>query len=435
MLEKLEPRHYEEWISYPDGKKILIETLKTPYLGPDGSLIGILGVSRDITERKNTEQTQRQLLLAQKTVEFKQNFLANMSHEIRTPLTGILGMIEILNLTPLNDHQQDYVNTLEASGCHLKEIIDQVLDFSRLEAGKTSLKPVVFSLNIIINNAIELYKSKLKPGVQVFIYNDTQVPEFILADKQRLSQILNNIISNGVKFTQKGSVTLHTHLVSVDNENKNCVIKVEIKDTGEGIPKSMQEKLFTPFYQIEMNDKREYDGTGLGLSISKQLVNIMGGEIGVISDEGKGSTFWFTFQAQIASNPKQNLIEKRKYQAGKKLNILFAEDKVVTQKVVKLMLSSIGHSATIANNGQEAIDLFQSGQFDLILMDIQMPIMDGITATQKLKEKHRDLPPIIGLSANAFEGDREKYMALGMDEYLTKPVRKEDFEGLIGKLF
>jgi len=435
MLEKLEPRHNEESISYPDGKRILIETLKTPYRGADGSLIGILGISRDITERKNAEQTQRQLLLAQKTVEFKQNFLANMSHEIRTPLTGILGMTEIIEQSPLNDLQKDYLQTIKSSGRHLKEVIDQVLDFSKLEAGEIIIKPVVFQLGVLLNDVVELNRYQVKQGVQLIKSIDPKIPAYIEADRFRLSQALNNFISNAIKFTNQGTVKICSHLVSLNSRQKECVIKVKVSDTGLGISDAMQKKLFTPFCQIEMSDTREYDGTGLGLSITKQLIEMLGGQTGVISELDKGSTFWFTFKATIANEPVVTARDIDTTLLIKKLRILLAEDKLVNQKVIKLILNSMGHEVNIACNGKKAVELFEPDKFDLILMDIQMPVMDGVTATQKLKDTHTDLPPIVGLSANAFEGDRQKYIALGMDEYLTKPVKKEDFNELIRKLF
>ena len=197
----------------------------------------------------------------------------------------------------------------------------------------------------------------------------------------------------------------------------------------------MQEKLFSPFSQIDDNDTRYYEGTGLGLSISKELVGLLGGVIGLESDSEKGSTFWFTFTAQIAEYQQEKEPMHHKYTNPQSLHILLTEDKVVNQKVISLMLKALGHTVTIANNGAQAIELYESGKFDLILMDIQMPVMNGITATQILKERFADLPPVICLSANAFEGDREKYMTLGMDEYLAKPVKRDDFQKVLQHFF
>jgi PAS domain S-box-containing protein len=417
-----------------DGEYVWIE-ISVKNLMHDKNIQGILGNYRNITDRRQAEQIRHQLDVSQKSALFKQNFLANMSHEIRTPLTGILGMIDILRQTHLSEEQHDYINTLKISGENLREIINQVLDYSKIEAGKVSLNPTAFQFRSLTRDTLNLYKNSLKNGVKLFDYQNPQIPATIIADRFRLSQVINNLMTNALKFTQQGSVTIRSTLVSMNAHNKEMVIKIEVVDTGIGIAVSLQKKLFVPFSQIDAADIREYEGTGLGLSICKQLIEMMGGEIGVVSQEGKGSTFWFTFPATIADETHIPDLKKAIPVPVRKLNILLAEDKAINQKVIKLMLSSLGHDLQIACNGKIAVDQFVPRKFDLILMDIQMPVMDGVTATQKLKEKYDDLPPIVGLSANAFEGDREKYMALGMDEYLTKPVKKEDFEELIKKLF
>jgi len=394
-----------------------------------------MAIKEDITYRKQIEEIHKELEIANKTARFKQNFLANMSHEIRTPLTGVLGMIEIMEQTSLTHDQRDYLDAIKTSGDNLREIINQVLDYSKIEAGKVTLNPGIFEFKLLPENTLFLYKNNVKAGVKLQSNIDPKVPEWIEADSARLSQVLNNLVSNAVKFISQGSITIQSSLASSNPENGQVIIKMEVIDTGPGIPENMLTRLFAPFSQVEAMDTRNYEGTGLGLTICKQLVEMMGGEIGIISEQGKGSTFWFTLPAQTAQKPPLEVQEKELPQYEKKLHILLAEDKVVNQKVVKLMLSSLGHEVSIASNGQEALDLYQPGHFDLILMDIQMPVLDGITATQKLKEKHKDLPPIVGLSANAFEGDREKYMALGMDDYLTKPVKGTDFKRLVSKWF
>jgi PAS domain S-box-containing protein len=416
-----------------NGKYVWIEITVANLLS-DPDIQGFLGNYKDITERKLAEEAQKQLEIAKNTALFKQNFLANMSHEIRTPLTGVLGMIEILEQTPLDANQTDYLHTIKSSGENLREIINQVLDFSKIEAGKISITPVVFAFRSLLSDSENLFKNILRENVEIIIKTDPALPAFIEADRFRLSQVLNNFISNGVKFTHKGSVTVTSAIKSSNPQDKEVTFIIEVADTGIGIPEDLQKKLFLPFSQIEDIDTRNYEGTGLGLSICKQLIDLMGGETGVNSIPGKGSTFWFTFPTRIAEAPA----EKSKVPASRiphpQLNILLVEDKVVNQKVITLTLNSLGHKVQIACNGRQALDDFKPGIFDLILMDIQMPIMDGITATRLLRENHTDLPPIIGLSANAFEGDKEKYMAYGMDEYLTKPVKKEDFVRLINML-
>ncbi len=417
-----------------DGTTIFVSESARAFKDEKGEILYYQGTVEDITYRKQAEKIQKELEIANNTARFKQNFLANMSHEIRTPLTGVMGMIDILEQTPLSHIQRDYLDTIKTSGENLREIIDQVLDFSKIEAGKVSIYTRVFEFSSLPHNAEALYKNNAKAGIKFLNIIDPNIPAWIEADKARLAQVLNNLVSNAVKFTSRGIITIHSSLLSSDSENGKVIIKVEVTDTGLGIPEDLQRKLFIPFSQVEALDTRSYEGTGLGLSICKQLVKMMGGEIGMNSEDGKGSKFWFTFPARTAQKTQVIAQEKVASVSPKKLNILFAEDKVVNQKVVKIMLTSMGHEVCIARNGQEAIDLYQTGRFDIILMDIQMPVMDGVTATKKLKEEHKSLPPIVGLSANAFEGDREKYMALGMDDYLTKPVKKADFEQMVAKI-
>jgi PAS domain S-box-containing protein len=416
-----------------NGSEMWVQDHSRQVLDEEGRFLFREGTIRDITQQRKAEEVQRQVELARESVKIKQNFLANMSHEIRTPLTGILGMIEVLGKTSLTKQQLDYINTLRLSGENLKEIINQVLDFSKIEAGKAIIKPVVFDPRAMICDAELLYKTIIKDKVKLKAYIDPRIPDFIKADKNRIFQIVNNLLSNALKFTHKGTVFIKLKPVRLND--KDILIRVEVRDSGIGIPDEMQKKLFVPFFQIENNDVRDYEGTGLGLSICKELVILLGGEIGFESQLEKGSTFWFTFPAFVATEPMLVESEKRPFNSDGKLRILFAEDKAINQKVIKLMLEELGHEVTIASNGEHALELYEHGKFDLILMDIQMPVMDGITATQELKTRYHNLPPVFGLSANAFEGDREKYMALGMDEYLTKPLRMEDFNQLVFQYF
>ncbi len=397
----------------------------------------ILQIRKERKIKSQKEQLLKQeVVIAKQSAEFKQNFLANMSHEIRTPLTGILGMAEILSRTRLDTNQKDYLNTLILSGENLRETINMVLDYSKIEAGKLKIKQEIFPLKELFADAEKLFSALKKENILMEMFIHPDIPEFIISDQRRINQVINNLLSNAVKFTPKGKITLVASLENKDpgnlsiEEEDTITLKIIVKDTGCGISKENQLKLFTPFYQVEQSFDRSFDGTGLGLAISKELVHILGGQIGMDSQEGKGSSFWFTIKATLPQSkdlvsfpPKINYEKKLK-----KLSVLLVEDKVVNQKVILLMLKSLGHSVTITANGAEALQVFAPGKFDLILMDIQMPVMDGITAMEKLRKRYKNLPPIVGLSANAFEGDREKYMALGMDEYITKPVKQTDFE-------
>jgi PAS domain S-box-containing protein len=397
----------------------------------------------DITKSKHAEESLRELEVARESLKFKQNFLANMSHEIRTPLTGVLGMIDILENTKLTKEQKDYIHTLKLSGENLKVILNQVLDYSKIEAGKVRLKSSLFKLNSLFSEIEAQFRGRIKSGVKFSTRTDPDIPEFIYADKKRIGQVIINLLDNAMKFTPKGSILLSSQLLTPDPSGKHIVIKIAVADTGIGIPAKKQDKLFVPFSQIDDKDTRQYEGTGLGLSICKELTRLLGGKIGLESEYHKGSSFWFMFPVQVSEYLNEEIQDKQNHehnemnndhQPRRNLRILFADDKVVNQKVISLMLATMGHVVTLANNGQQALQAYGPGKFDLILMDIQMPVMDGITATQKIKKKFKNPPPIVGLSASAFEGDREKYLSLGMDDYLTKPVNIVEFQQLIGRL-
>ncbi len=389
--------------------------------------------------RKEEElRLQQQVEIAERSAEFKQNFLANMSHEIRTPLTGILGMADLLLKTPLNETQEDYMKTLIHSGENLRETINLVLDYSKIEAGKVKLNKEVFSVHDLFDKAEKLFLSICRKNILLKKHIKELVPPYLESDYQRVFQILNNLITNAVKFTEEGTISLIASLESSGTDNKEHLIKIAVKDTGMGIKQSAQKGLFRPFYQVEQSYNRSFEGTGLGLAICKELATILGGEIGVESIKGEGSTFWFTFKVREAERPLQKEKKPEKTEADtdvRSLMILLVEDKRINQKVITLVLKSMGHQVVIADNGQKALELYRPNYFDLILMDIQMPVMDGIAATQALKKCYPESPPIVGLSANAFEGDREKYMQMGMDEYLTKPVKESDFQRVIAKFF
>ncbi len=426
-----------------DGSHRWIEAFVTNCINyPD--IQGLLINYRDISERKKALRLEQEVQVARKSAEFKQKFLANMSHEIRTPLTGVLGMTEIMSKTKLDNEQRDYLNTLLNSGENLKEIINIILDYSKIEAGQVSLKKSDFALTGLFKEMEDLFNSICHKPISWQYEIDNMVPAILRTDKQRLGQVVRNLLSNAVKFTEQGEICLKAFVLKefVKEEMRQpgteITIRVELTDTGAGIPAENMKKLFNPFFQIDDHYARDVDGTGLGLAISKELVSLLDGEIGVKSVVKKGSKFWFTFKAEVVSNDKDAVSIAEKFEAlphVKALNILLAEDKVINQKVIRLLLEAGGHKVTIAANGKEVLDKYNPGQFELILMDIQMPVMDGIAATHQLQKTHANVPPIIGLSANAFEGDREKYMSMGMDEYLTKPLRMNDFNTLVKKLF
>ncbi len=439
VFNKKETAIFEgNFTSISSGKITPVRAIFSPVMLKKDDVSGIIIIVEDRSAHIQREELERQAAVASESVRFKQNFLANMSHEIRTPLTGVLGMVEILSNTSLDEVQKEYLAILKNSGDNLREIINQVLDFSKIEAGKVSLQPREFDLRATFENARKLFAGKCSYKGLEFNYTvDPKIPALIVGDNLRLSQIINNLISNAIKFTDNGSISISSTLDLTNHSDTCLMIRVEIKDTGIGINPEKLNRLFIPFGQIDENDIRNYEGSGLGLSICKELVGLMNGEIGVESTPGQGSNFWFTFLAQKPGlNKHSEPLKRSENQPAKRsLNILLAEDKVVNQKVIGIMLNHLNHIVTIAENGKQVLELFKPGVFDLILMDIQMPLMDGIKATHALKQKYSDLPPIVGLSANAFEGDREKYMQMGLDDYITKPLRSSDFEDLIVRLF
>ncbi|MFW5777762.1 MAG: PAS domain S-box protein [Bacteroidota bacterium] len=428
-----------EYTSFTSGKTTPLRILFSPVLNSKNEVEGGIALVEDRTIAIMQMNLEKRVSVAEESARFKQNFLANMSHEIRTPLTGIIGMIDIMNKTDLDQTQKDHLEIIRQSGDNLRQIINQVLDFSKIEAGKVQLQKKNFKTINLIQKTKNLFESIKKPGQSLNVIKDEKLPEKICADENRLLQVMNNLISNAVKFTPKGNIILTVENVTKEykaNDNR-MIFKISITDQGRGIEPEMKKLLFTPFTQLDNNDTRKYEGTGLGLSISRELVHLHGGDMGVESEPGKGSTFWFTFIAEYCTEERVSEKVKRSVSSGEipdKLNILIAEDKKVNQKVIKLMLESLGHHTEFVENGKEALDIYKDAKYHLIFMDIQMPVMDGITATQKLREKHKDLPPIVGLSANAFEGDREKYIQSGMDEYMTKPFKQSEFVALLKKL-
>lgn len=391
-----------------------------------------------IEAEKQKQLLQKEMDVARNTLLFKQKFIASLSHEIRTPLTAIIGILEIIQNSSLDKNQQDYFNILKVSADNMAVIIDQLLDFSRIQSGKVKLKHQPTSIKELAEESRRFFDSFSSRSTRFRTTFDAQLPERLSFDKRLILQVISNLITNAVSHTSKGEIHLHVSMVKPARAHeKDLLIRITITDTGTGMEEERRKSILTPFSQVDKIDSKDYTGMGLGLALSNEIVKLLGGKMNIESEISKGTKFSFTFKAKVLNDKKDDkkIPENPISRPATVLKILVAEDKIVTQKVLKLMLNSIGHEVHFANNGKEAVNLYQPGQYNLILMDIQMPVMDGVAATQYLKENYNDLPPVVGLSANAFEGDREKYMALGMDEYLTKPVKKGDFEQLTGKLF
>ncbi len=389
--------------------------------------IKLIFTIQDITQQKINEELVKKAELAKETAQIKQQLLANLSHEIRTPMNGIMGMSEFLLKTKLDDTQFDYVTIIKKSTESLLNIINEILTLTRLEKGKMNLFINEFCLEVILNEVKSLFESNfIEKNIEFKIVCDSKIPEIIVADETHIKEIIINLISNAVKFTNNGSIILKSTLIS-DNEN-NIIVKIEIIDTGIGISEENIENVFVKFMQVDSSLTKTNEGIGLGLAITKELVELLEGDIGVESEINKGSNFWFTFAAQATQKKKKDIdgvIEDYSEKPNLNLKILYAEDIFINQKIISMMLNNIGCNVDIAFNGIDALEKFEQSSYDIIIMDIQMPVMDGITAVKELKKKYTILPPIIGLSANAMEGDAERYISEGLDDYLSKPITSQ----------
>ncbi|RIV18134.1 PAS domain S-box protein [Fibrisoma montanum] len=428
-----------------------------------GTYSVVAALARDITElKRQASELVKARDEAERSLKVKERFLANMSHEIRTPMNGVIGMIDLLTDTKLDDEQREYVRTIKRSSETLLNILNDILDLSKIEAGKMVLHEAPVALKEVFEKLIALFGQQAASKNNRLTYHlADDLPTFVIADQTRLLQILSNLTSNAIKFTENGSVDVDVSLVS--KRGKFNRIRVEVRDTGIGISPENINLLFNSFSQVDTSSRKSFGGTGLGLAISKELAHLMKGEVGVESEVGQGSTFWFVIELkETAISPTQQTTEAAEVTLANFFSeyhpqVLLVDDNAVNRKVASEILRKAGCIVTTAASGPEAIasvaqgaggeghgvtaaketpapDTPRTTPFDVIFMDIQMPDMDGVETTHHLREQFKQLPPIVAMTAYSMREDRERFLSQGLDDYIAKPIRAQSLIAKVKEL-
>ncbi len=437
--------------SYSDRSDRCLDLLVTYLIAVAMIFIVISRIMKSHSEQRDQEvQHSKEAEAARREAEranaAKSTFLATMSHEIRTPLNGLTGMVALLSETPLNEEQEEFVKIISTSSEALLAIINDILDFSKIEAENMQLEDAEFSTIECVEDVIAMFRYKAQEqGLLLNCEIDRQIPEMLRGDPTRIRQILINLVSNAVKFTKKGEVSVTASLRYLSNVNAELLF--EVRDTGIGIPAEKIPALFNAFSQGDSSTTRKYGGTGLGLAISQRLAHLMDGTISIKSEPGIGSCFSFNIFCRLTNKRDQPEASPLVRSSGPKLgdlkdfakkypvSILVAEDNPINQKLVLIILSKLGLKADVANNGLEAVEMFGKKEYDLVLMDVLMPEIDGLEATRCIRSVSPVRSYITGLTANVMKSDRDDCLLAGMNDYLAKPFKQEDLTAVIKRAY